>query len=102
MKVTSFLPTVAAVLLILAVARPATAQWIPQRSGSGAELRGLSVVAPSVVWASGVRGTVTRTMDGETKVAKGLDGGETVVVDGQLLLIEGSKVEVREAKKGAS
>ncbi len=64
MKVTSFLPTVAAVLLILAVARPATAQWIPQRSGSGAELRGLSVVAPSVVWASGVRGTVTRTMDG--------------------------------------
>lgn len=45
---------------------------------------------------------VTRTMDGETKVAKGLNGGETVVVDGQLLLIEGSKVEVREAKKGAS
>ncbi len=43
-----------------------------------------------------------RTMDGETKIAKGLNGDETVVVDGQLLLLEGSKVEPRDAKKGAS
>ena len=31
---------------------------------------------------------------------KGLDGGETVVVDGALLLIEGAKVEVRDAAEG--
>ena len=34
---------------------------------------------------------VGRTQDGETVVTKGLDGGETVVVDGALLLIEGSQ-----------
>ena len=45
---------------------------------------------------------VSRTLDGLTKVDKGLSGGETVVIDGQLLLIEGSMVEIRDAKKGAS
>ena len=40
--------------------------------------------------------------DDETVITKGLDGGENVVVDGALLLIEGSKVEVRNAPKGAS
>ena len=43
-----------------------------------------------------------RTQDGETVVSKGLNGGETVVVDGALLLIEGSKVEIRNPPKGAS
>ena len=43
-----------------------------------------------------------RTQDGETVVTKGLKGGETVVVDGALLLIEGSKVEFRNPPKGAS
>jgi multidrug efflux system membrane fusion protein len=43
-----------------------------------------------------------RTQDGETVILKGLGGGETVVVDGGLLLVEGSKVEIREAPKGAS
>jgi len=35
-------------------------------------------------------------------VLKGLSGGESVVVDGALLLIEGSKVEIRNPLKGAS
>jgi RND family efflux transporter MFP subunit len=43
-----------------------------------------------------------RTANNETVITKGLDGGENVVVDGALLLIEGSKVEVRNAPKGAS
>lgn len=43
-----------------------------------------------------------RTQDGETVVVKGLNGGEPVVVDGALLLIEGSKVEIRNTAKGAS
>ena len=40
------------------------AQWQAQASGTTAELRGLSVVSPTVVWASGQHGTVLRTTDG--------------------------------------
>ncbi len=40
------------------------AQWQPLASPTEVELRGLSVVSPSVVWASGQRGTVVRTVDG--------------------------------------
>lgn len=40
------------------------AQWQPVASPTNAEMRGLSVVSPSVVWASGQRGTVVRTLDG--------------------------------------
>jgi photosystem II stability/assembly factor-like uncharacterized protein len=43
---------------------PANAQWIPQSSGTQVELRGLSVVSAEVAWASGQRGTVTRTTNG--------------------------------------
>ncbi|TFW11695.1 glycosyl hydrolase [Massilia arenosa] len=38
--------------------------WQPQASGTTAELRGLSVVSPTVAWASGAKGTVLRTVDG--------------------------------------
>jgi photosystem II stability/assembly factor-like uncharacterized protein len=38
--------------------------WRPQPSGTTAEFRGLSVVSPTVVWASGARGRVARTVDG--------------------------------------
>jgi membrane fusion protein, multidrug efflux system len=44
----------------------------------------------------------TRTQDGKTVITEGLQGNETVVVDGALLLVEGSKVEVRNSEKGAS
>jgi len=42
----------------------ASAQWQAQTSPTDMELRGLSVVSPSVVWASGQRGTVVHTEDG--------------------------------------
>jgi multidrug efflux system membrane fusion protein len=38
-----------------------------------------------------------RTLDGETVVEKGLQSGERVVIDGQLRLIPGSKVEIKTA-----
>ena len=53
--------------LLLALASPlsaTSAQWVPVASPTDAELRGLSVVSPNVVWASGQRGTVVRTTDG--------------------------------------
>ncbi|HEX5970555.1 MAG TPA: YCF48-related protein [Gemmatimonadaceae bacterium] len=40
------------------------AQWHTVSSPTEVELRGLSVVSPRVVWASGMRGTVLRTTDG--------------------------------------
>ena len=51
-----------AVLLVTPCA--ARAQWTAQESPVTTELRGLSVVSPRVVWASGVGGTVLRTTDG--------------------------------------
>ena len=42
----------------------ASAQWQTQTSPTDMELRGLSIVSPSVVWASGQRGTVVHTEDG--------------------------------------
>jgi len=51
--------------LLAAVPRTiALAQWQPVVTGTDAELRGLSVVSASVVWASGTRGRVARTTDG--------------------------------------
>lgn len=41
--------------------------------------------------------TVARTVDGEAVIAKGLSGTETVVVDGQLSLRNGSRVNVKRA-----
>jgi photosystem II stability/assembly factor-like uncharacterized protein len=41
-----------------------SAGWQPLASGTGAELRGLSVVSETVAWASGAKGTVLRTVDG--------------------------------------
>jgi photosystem II stability/assembly factor-like uncharacterized protein len=50
--------------LPLLVAPPvAQGQWIAQESPVDVELRGLSVVSPRVVWASGQRGTVLHTTD---------------------------------------
>lgn len=59
-------PARAFVSIILVALTPgvASAQWQPQTSPTDAELRGLSVVSPTVVWASGQRGTVLRTVDG--------------------------------------
>jgi RND family efflux transporter MFP subunit len=44
---------------------------------------------------------VARVVEGETVLESGLQGGETVVTEGQLLLTNGSKVAPRGAKPGA-
>ncbi|WP_374580235.1 WD40/YVTN/BNR-like repeat-containing protein [Pseudoduganella sp.] len=59
-----------AVLAAVVAASPslvlaADAAWQRQASGADAELRGLSVVSDKVAWASGAKGTVLRTVDGE-------------------------------------
>ncbi len=38
--------------------------WTPQTSGTSSRFRGVSVVNPSVAWASGANGTFSRTTDG--------------------------------------
>lgn len=45
--------------------------------------------------------TVARVLDTETVLESGLEGGETVVTEGQLLLTNGARVNVREAKTGS-
>lgn len=45
--------------------------------------------------------SVERTFQGVSVIKSGLSGGEDVVVDGQLLLTEGSRVEPRARKAGA-
>ena len=49
---------------LLTLARPLSAQWMPQSSGTQVEFRGLSVVSPTVAWVSGQHGTVSRTTTG--------------------------------------
>ena len=44
---------------------------------------------------------VSRTFQGKSVIAKGLSGGEDVVVDGQLLLSEGTLIAARPPKAGA-
>src|SRR5690242_1698960 len=56
-------PHLAALFLLLACG-PAAAQWRPQQSNTTADFRGLSVVTPWIVWASGTKGTYARTTDG--------------------------------------
>jgi RND family efflux transporter MFP subunit len=45
--------------------------------------------------------TVARTSGTEVAISHGLDGGETVVTDGQMLLSAGTKVAPRPAKSGS-
>ena len=45
--------------------------------------------------------TTDRTFQGLTVITEGLSGGEDVVVDGQLLLLDGTKVQPRAPKAGA-
>jgi photosystem II stability/assembly factor-like uncharacterized protein len=51
-------------LLLALGGPPALAQWKPVAIDTKADFRGLSVVGPDVVWASGTGGTVARTADG--------------------------------------
>lgn len=66
-------------LIALLAAAPISAQWIPQSSGTSAELRGLSIVTSDVVWASGTHGNVLRTSDaGRTWIAETVPGAATL------------------------
>src|SRR5688572_31992818 len=49
---------------LAALARPLSAQWVIQSSGTAAEFRGLHAVNDRVVWAAGRGGVVARTTDG--------------------------------------
>ena len=60
----SLLHTCIPLLIVLLAPSVVSAQWQAQSSPTDVELRGLSVVSPSVVWASGQRGTVVHTLDG--------------------------------------
>ena len=60
------LPARALITAALLVSNAALAQsWQAVPSGTAAELRGLSVVSDKVAWASGAKGTVLRTVDGQ-------------------------------------
>ena len=41
---------------------------------------------------------IKRTQDGESVIGSGLEGGESVVIDGQLRLVNGAAVAVRPAQ----
>jgi hypothetical protein len=45
--------------------------------------------------------TVSRTFEGISVIDSGLEGGESIVADGQLLLSNGTPVEPRRRKAGA-
>lgn len=45
--------------------------------------------------------TVARTYKGLSVIEKGLNGGEEVVTDGQMMLSEGTNVDIKERKAGA-
>jgi photosystem II stability/assembly factor-like uncharacterized protein len=69
----------ALVLALGAPAQLAAQSWTPQSSGSTADLRGLHAVSSSVVWASGSRGTVLRTVDsGVSWVARPVPGADSL------------------------
>lgn len=56
--------TLRAVFLLLLSHPCAFAQWEALPSGTSADLRGLCVVSPRIVWVSGTLGTYARTSDG--------------------------------------
>jgi multidrug efflux pump subunit AcrA (membrane-fusion protein) len=45
--------------------------------------------------------TVARTLGAEAVISRGLNGGETIVTDGQLLLADGIKVAPRAPRVGS-
>ena len=50
-------------MMPLAAASTARAQWSPQNPGTDASFRGMSIVSPEVVWISGTKGTFAWTTD---------------------------------------
>lgn len=54
------------IFTVIAILAPtaAQAQWVPQRTGTTAEFRGISAAGERVVWAGGKGGVYARTTDG--------------------------------------
>ena len=77
----------------LLLAAALAAAWIPQKSGSDSELRGLAVLDSTHAWASGSGGTVLRTQDGQSwgKIAvtgaEKLDFRDLEVLDASTLVL---------------
>lgn len=46
--------------------------------------------------------TVSRSVDNVTVISKGLTGTETVIIDGQLLVVDGAKVQPRQPARAAA
>jgi photosystem II stability/assembly factor-like uncharacterized protein len=65
-------------LILPALLLLASGSWVPQQSGSEAELRGVAVVDATHAWASGAGGTVLRTRDGEHWEKVAVPGGEAL------------------------
>lgn len=62
----------------VALAQAMTSPWTPLASPVTVELRGLSVVGDRVAWASGAKGTILRTTDGETWIVIPVSGAEAL------------------------
>ncbi|MDQ6633641.1 MAG: glycosyl hydrolase [Gemmatimonadota bacterium] len=58
------LSSLLAALALVGLASAAAAQWVAPPTPTDVELRGLRLVSPSVGWASGMRGTVIRSVHG--------------------------------------
>ncbi|MFI5841343.1 WD40/YVTN/BNR-like repeat-containing protein [Catenuloplanes sp. NPDC051500] len=72
-------PVLAVAVAMSTLGAPSTPSWQLTETGSTARLRGLSVVSPQVVWASGSAGTVLRTTDaGRHWASVGPAGAETL------------------------
>jgi len=85
-----------ALSMLAGCAHAATPAWVAQDSGVAVELRGLSVVSSKVAWASGAKGTVLRTIDGEhwqavsVPDAAGIDLRDIHAVDADTALAMGA------------
>lgn len=55
-----------------------TSPWVAQASPVDVELRGLSVASDRVAWASGAKGTILRTLDGEAWRVVPVPGAEAL------------------------
>ena len=87
----------------LALPAPAAAQWTYVTSPTAAELRGLSIAAHGIVWASGARGTVVRSRDGgRTWLADTIPGATALDLRSIHALNEGAAfvASAGEAEKG--
>jgi photosystem II stability/assembly factor-like uncharacterized protein len=90
-------------LVLLATPASVSAQWSYAASGTTAELRGLTVPTSNVVWASGARGTVVRSLDGGlTWTADTVPGAATLDFRSVFAFNDGAAIiaSAGEAEKG--